>query len=854
MKNIITTAIVLLFASASILAQQIIYVKADVQGSGSGLSWANAMPNLQPALGQATYGTEIRIAAGTYRPTNGINRDSTFYLKNGVRLRGGFAGEGPNPDLQNPDVYATIFSGDVGMLGDSSDNSYSVMTSSGDMDETTLLEGLIIEEGAATSNNPNDLSFSHRKSGGGLYIKTGSINRLKAENCVFRRNRAVSNGAHIFVLQQNGQSNFRVENCQFLDGIGGSGLWFVGNSTDSIFISHCAFLRHRSLPGEPSIVLGITPYNKIKKVILEYSQFKDCEVGDLLGSNTLMAGIGGDTAVMKNCMFYNNVHSGGDLFSIGGTRANFLDQDTFLSNKNVNNLGNLLSSSGSFLFSSLKQQIRNCIFEQNEETHLFRSFYSANISQCAFRDNILGRALFLDQITAEYAKLTTVENSIFDRNTYQTLIAFETVQGNIYPVDNKAWTFNQNLFQGNTGLFFDARRHNITNHTSTATWNYCTFSDNHFPNGHSGDTLSYLFHLRNIDFATFNSCVFDQPLQDSMRLFYDSLCYLQLKNNVFGANSCSQTYQFGNDAHCDTSNFWGVSPLFVDKAAGDYRLEGCSPGINKGDVQLLTQLGLSADLNDGNRIENGLPDIGAFENKLFLQGYIAQYSCHSPATGAFDFAGNTCGPYATEWWNGAESGESVTDLPVGQYAFTVTDAHGIAYLDTLLMPAFVAVSIDSLLLSPSNLTAQDGNIEVSNIQNGVPPYQLAWSTGDSTLSISGLSAGSYILTITDSLGCKVIFRFELKAPIVGIPNVDGDSHYIYVQPNVIDKESPSRLSSKGDFSEIMIIDAIGRVVFHVSHQGKIYDLPPIRNSGIFWVFAKNNESGRWMRPVPLRVF
>jgi hypothetical protein len=175
MKKVLVPAIALLWIATSCLAQQVIYVKADAQGIGNGLNWANAMPDLQTALAQATYGTEIRIASGMYRPTNGTSRDSTFSLKNGYRLRGGFAGTGPTPDIQNPDVYATILSGDIGMPGDSSDNSYSVMTSSGNMDETTLLEGLILEAGAATSTDPNDLWLSPRKAGGGFYCRTGSI-------------------------------------------------------------------------------------------------------------------------------------------------------------------------------------------------------------------------------------------------------------------------------------------------------------------------------------------------------------------------------------------------------------------------------------------------------------------------------------------------------------------------------------------------------------------------------------------------------------------------------------------------------------------------------------------------------
>jgi hypothetical protein len=851
MKKISTTTCLLLFLAASICAQQIIYVKADVQGTGSGLDWANAIPSLQTALSQAYYGTEIRIAAGTYRPTNGVNRDSTFYLKNGFRLRGGFAGEGPTPDIQNPDIYTTILSGDLGVPGDSSDNSYSVMTSSGNMDEGTLLEGLIIEGGSATSDNPNDLWYSHRKSGGGLYIGTGTINNLKVIHCQFRRNTAVGDGTHIFVWQPNGQSSMRVEDCQFEDGKGGSAFRFFGNSKDSIFISHCAFLRHRSLPGLARGVVTVNPQNIIKKVIVENCIFQKNQVGDSIAV-TGIVGINGDTVIVKNCLFRDNVHSGSYLLAISGRVDNLLDQDTFLRNKVSYNKGNLIGV-GSWP-SNPGQRIKNCIFEQNEETNLFYTHYSTNISKCVFRDNLIKRSFFLDESTTGPYKQVVVENSLFERNIYQSLVEFSTYQGSIYPVDNKGWIFTQNFFRENTGLLFDARGHNVTNNISTATWNYCTFSDNRFPNGHSGDTLPYLFHIRNIDLATFNSCIFDQTLLDSSYLFYDSLCHIQLKNNIFKIDSCSQTYRYGAEMNCDTSNFWGLSLIFEDKAAGDYRLTGCSPGINKGDVQLASQLGLNVDLNNGSRVENGLPDIGAFENKLFLQGSVAQYSCVKPASGTLFFDGNTCGPYTYEWWNGMESGTSNIDLPSSKYEVSVTDFHGIVYLDTIFLPEFEPVVIDTILQNPTSITAQDGSIAVPNVFNGLPPYHFNWSTGDSTSVIDDLGVGPYILTITDQLGCQITFLFQLTSITNGTQNIDEEKPQIYLIPNLLSKSSSSRLLYPEGFSEVMIVDALGRVVWSEQVEGTEFMLPAMGYGGIFWVFAKDSESANWLKPLRLVAF
>ena len=57
-------------------------------GANNGTSWANAYTSLQSALSVASTGTEIWVAAGTYRPTTGSDRTVSFSMKNGVKIYG----------------------------------------------------------------------------------------------------------------------------------------------------------------------------------------------------------------------------------------------------------------------------------------------------------------------------------------------------------------------------------------------------------------------------------------------------------------------------------------------------------------------------------------------------------------------------------------------------------------------------------------------------------------------------------------------------------------------------------------------------------------------------------------------
>ena len=73
----------------------------------------------------ASYGDEIRVAQGSYKPdldeagsvTPG-NREETFQLINGVALKGGYAGAGePDPNERNNDDNEVSFIVSVGVCG-----------------------------------------------------------------------------------------------------------------------------------------------------------------------------------------------------------------------------------------------------------------------------------------------------------------------------------------------------------------------------------------------------------------------------------------------------------------------------------------------------------------------------------------------------------------------------------------------------------------------------------------------------------------------------------------------------------------------------------------------------------------
>ena len=144
------------------------YVKQNAAGANDGNSWANAYTDLQAALVAASPGDEIWVAAGTYKPTIGTDRTISFTLKNGVAIYGGFAGTEALVSQRDYETNVTVLSGDIGTVGDNSDNSYHVVVGSG-TNNSTLLDGLTISLGNASFGS----NSGPESAGGGIYIITG---------------------------------------------------------------------------------------------------------------------------------------------------------------------------------------------------------------------------------------------------------------------------------------------------------------------------------------------------------------------------------------------------------------------------------------------------------------------------------------------------------------------------------------------------------------------------------------------------------------------------------------------------------------------------------------------------------
>jgi gliding motility-associated-like protein len=117
-------------------------------------------------------------------------------------------------------------------------------------------------------------------------------------------------------------------------------------------------------------------------------------------------------------------------------------------------------------------------------------------------------------------------------------------------------------------------------------------------------------------------------------------------------------------------------------------------------------------------------------------------------------------PYTLNWQDG-ETGLRRADLSAGTYPFELRDADGCRLRDSILItaPPALELRIDS---PRDSICGPTGEL-VATATGGSGSLSLQWNDGAQTATRRGLSAGSYELVVTDSLGCTAAADYELFA-------------------------------------------------------------------------------------------
>lgn len=599
-----------LFVCGSFIAtaQNTIYVKAG--GLGDGTSWETATGELRLVLDTVAIGTQIWVAEGIYYPTNcdpcsESQRDITFQIPDSITLLGGFMGIEEEATDRDWQAHPTILSGNIDQDNTPTFNARSVIWTY-HVSAALVVDGFIIEDAYASSSEP---FVSARENSGGAWYNEGALAESHSNptirNCVFRNNTVSGFGGAIFNYGGfSGQASPILEHCIFENNtanFGGGAVFndgsFSGESNPSF--QNCDFTNNLALESGGGAV---------------FSQ----------GTED-----GNSSPSFLHCDFSNNTthYDGGALYQVGrgGTSTASIDSCIFVNNAAL--FGGAVSNDGSEEGEN-NSSFNDCIFKNNESLSDGGAIFNLGSNQgicnpvflnCLFEENesgFAGAGVFNNAIDGESSP--DLINCRFIRNMAGTY------GGGVYNLGKNGIASPRVincLFWNNQGSSAGGM-YNLGSEggNSSPTITNCTFYGNHADVG--GAVYSNANDSTGNSSPIITNCIFTAntaPLGSTFRNIFGTPT---IRYSLVDLPDCNALHSgTGSGMNCEAGMLYLVDPGFVDTLNGDFHLSDTALILDAGDNAAVE---VAFDLDQNERIFNGIVDLGAFERNVFAPTVLSQ--------------------------------------------------------------------------------------------------------------------------------------------------------------------------------------------------------------------------------------
>ena len=155
---------------------------------------------------------------------------------------------------------------------------------------------------------------------------------------------------------------------------------------------------------------------------------------------------------------------------------------------------------------------------------------------------------------------------------------------------------------------------------------------------------------------------------------------------------------------------------------------------------------------------------------------VTNIGCSGASTGSIATAATGGTGALTYAWSNASTTASVTGLAAGTYGLTVTDATSCSKTWSYTVTAGTAIAVSTTL--QQNVTCNAGTNGAINIaaSGGTPGFTFNWSNAATTQNLSGLSAGTYTVTVSDAAACTVTMTYAVTQPVALVLTTTGSNH------------------------------------------------------------------------------
>jgi gliding motility-associated-like protein len=222
-----------------------------------------------------------------------------------------------------------------------------------------------------------------------------------------------------------------------------------------------------------------------------------------------------------------------------------------------------------------------------------------------------------------------------------------------------------------------------------------------------------------------------------------------------------------NDATCLGGGTDGAIDLTVTGGVPPYNILW-SNGATTEDLVALTGGTYTATITDANGcmeiVSATVVDLSVISGDFA----ITNVSCFGGSNGALDLTVNGgTAPFTYNWSNG-ETTQDISGLAPGTYIVIITDAFGCTGTATAdITEPSAPLSAATAITDVACFGGSTGAVDLT-VSGGTAPYAFVWSNSATTEDISGLSAGTYTVAITDANGCAEAASVTVTEPATAL--------------------------------------------------------------------------------------
>ena len=227
---------------------------------------------------------------------------------------------------------------------------------------------------------------------------------------------------------------------------------------------------------------------------------------------------------------------------------------------------------------------------------------------------------------------------------------------------------------------------------------------------------------------------------------------------VFGTPVITNVTCHGDTSGCITAtSSGGTGPVVFHWSNGDSTATICSLGAGSYSVTITDSVGCSASTTYNVLQPNAV---------TFNPPVIVNVSCNGGNNGCITISATGGTGVIVYHWSTGDSTTTICGLAVGPYTVTATDSLGCSASAVYNVGQPNPITFNNPIFTLIRCFGDSTGGIIASASGGTAPYHYSWSiNNDSTAGISGLTAGSYTVTATDSLGCSASFTYTLSQPL-----------------------------------------------------------------------------------------